>query len=161
MQFTLAPACVAGTLLLLLATADAQIRNEDATSPPPTGLNCDLHRPPAESGVALVGDRVARVHPRRGSISKEYTGCQVVFLSNPGEAYQVAWVIEVAAGDPRRIWSPLRGLEGWLACRYRGGELISGHPEVCPGVQMLPMPSRPAGCSVHAPEQERCALDGR
>ena len=161
MRFALT-AARAGALLILTTAAAAQTQTpESQSTPQPTGTNCNLQRPPAEAGVALVGDRIARVHPRRGSITKDFTGCQVVFLSNPGEPYQVAWVIEIMAGDPTRIWSPRRGLEGLLQCRYRAGALLSGNPGVCPGMAMLPMPSRPVGCSVYSPEKEPCVQDGK
>ncbi len=155
-------ATLASALLVFTGLAAAQVSGPESKSTPrPVGANCDLQRPPAEAGVTLVGDRVARVYPRRASITNAFTGCQVVFLSNPGEPYQVAWVIEVTAGDPKRIWSPLRGLEGWLQCRYQAGALLAGNPEVCPGMAMLPMPSRPVGCSVYSSEREPCLADGK
>jgi hypothetical protein len=129
----------------------------------PAGKNCDLRSPPAEAGEEANHNSIVFVYPRRADIGPKYTGCQAVFVGLSKHDVLLAWLIEIAEGDPVRQWSPQRELQRVHACRYKLGALVEGTADVCPEASTLLMPSLPAGCVSAKPamSKDQCQYDRR
>lgn len=130
-----------------------------AAEPRPTGSNCNLSQPPAESGEEDGHGFVLLVFPRTGDIGPKYSGCQAVFATSRSQGTRLAWVVEVSRGEPIRMWSTDSEMKDVLQCRYRNRELQWGSPDVCPPVQSLLMPTQPAGCFTGKSAGAKCDYD--
>ena len=111
----------------------------------PVGTNCELAAPPEDAGEELSRGFTVRIYPRARQIGREYTGCQVMFAPK-GSQWTTVVVVEIAGGDPVRLWDPQNSMPEMTSCRYRNGKLAIGDPAKCPMPQYLIMRSFPPGC---------------
>ena len=125
----------------------------------PTGPNCDLIKPPADSGEETGHGVLLQAFPRIKALRKSYSGCQAVFVTTPKRSASLAWLIELREGDPIRIWSEDESIREALACRVRQGKVISGDPAVCKRHSIKPLPTMPAGCSRNNQDNANCEYD--
>lgn len=125
----------------------------------PSGENCSLTRPPADSGEEGGHGFVLQVFPRARDIGPKYSGCQAVFVAGPNKEVRLAWVVEISRGDPIRMWSPDEEMKAVLSCRYKNRQLRYGDPNVCPSAEALLMPTQPAGCFLGKRGGEGCNYD--
>lgn len=140
--------------LLLTFLSVAQI--EAAAEPIPDATNCRLSAPPGESGETLNHGAVFKVYPRASAISRNYTGCQSMWVAS-GQQWARMSLVLIEAGDPTRIWGPDGVGPDLSACRYRAGELVAGSESTCPMGQFLIQSSMPPGCVAKSQKAGRIA----
>ncbi|MCW5626128.1 MAG: hypothetical protein KIT73_15550 [Burkholderiales bacterium] len=116
-----------------------------ATEGPPVGANCALEAPPENAGEDLRNGVLMRVFPRVRNISKDYSGCQMVWAPDAGK-WVLSQRVQIEQGDPIRVWVPAEADPAKAACRYQEGKLVQGDRQVCPLPEFLLVKSMRAGC---------------
>ena len=132
--------CILILSLLVLANEVA-----DSAEQRPTGKNCDLQTPPEDAGEDINHGIIQRIYPRASEISKDYVGCQIVWVAD-GMTWITIAAVSIERGDPVRVWSPYETDPIRLACRYKEGKLIEGDRARCPAPDHLFAKSLPPGC---------------
>jgi hypothetical protein len=120
----------------------------------PTGKNCDLQLPPKDSGEDLNHKVIQKIYPRAREISKDYTGCQILWIVDENSWITIA-VVAIERGYAVRVWSPYETDPAQLSCRYKEGQIIQGDAQRCPHPDFLIIKSLPPGCI------EQISKDGR
>ena len=111
----------------------------------PTGENCNITVPPANSGEEMNHGATLKIYPRAKNINESYLGCQSLWA--PVEnGWQIVAVSKYKNGNPVRLWSPNEKDPERNACRYSNGKLVSGNKGKCPIPQSLVIKSLPPGC---------------
>ena len=139
-RLTLTASVVVTSVCLMMSAVLA-----NATTPRPTGSNCNLMTPPATAGEEMNHGITLRVFPRAKDIDAAYTGCQAVLAPVEGK-WEVVSLTVIEKGDPVRIWSAHDTEGSSLSCRFRKGEIVKGNPDACPAPQFLLMKSLAPGC---------------
>jgi len=117
----------------------------------PINLNCDLKQPPENSGEdSHMYAGLFKIYPRAKNIPKNYTGCQIIWHSNPkNNKPPFKWTIiskikyektEVKAVE----WGKFSNGKKIKNCIYKEGKIISG--DNCYPVTKLPIKSMAPGC---------------
>lgn len=114
-------------------------------APRPQGENCALTAPPAAAGEEFNHGLVLRIYPRARDISAKYTGCQIRWAPD-GSKWVTVSVVAIERGGAVRVWSPDQSQTELLACRYKAGRVVTGHPDNCPAPQFLIAKSVAPGC---------------
>jgi hypothetical protein len=131
---------------------------ESAGSGWPTGPNCSLAAPPANSGEEGGHGALLQAYPRASAIGPSYSGCQAVFITKAMRPAQLGWLVEVVKGDPVAMWSPDEKLKQLNACRFNRGSLVRGDASVCKAVPII-LPTQPAGCMNGTTRGDVCEYD--
>ena len=111
----------------------------------PAGKNCNLQAPPKEAGEEINHGVIHKIYPRARDISKDYTGCQLLWMPD-GKSWITIAVVAIERGYAARIWSQYETDPNRLACRYKEGKVIQGDPQNCPAPEFLIIKSLPPGC---------------
>ena len=116
-----------------------------AESSRPTGENCGLVGPPASAGEEMNHGVTLRIYPRTKEISKQYSGCQIMWMPS-GEKWIVVSMVAIDAGDPVRVWSPAIPSPVDTECRFNKGQVVKGDSNHCPQANHLILKSFAPGC---------------
>ena len=131
--------------ILVLASAGASAKSLIPTNAP----NCSLVSPPADAGEVMGEESKwdLRVFPRYRDFPKQYTGCQISWVS-ANDRWQQFAVAYFERGKPVLFFGPvaMTGRKDDLVCRYHGRKLISGPADDCPDSSGLVVKSMPPGC---------------
>ena len=117
----------------------------DGAEQRPIGKNCDLHVPPKGSGEEVNHGILHKIYPRAREISKDYTGCQLLWMHD-GNTWITLAVVAIERGYAVRLWSQHETDPVRLACRYKEGKVVQGDPQSCPAPDFLIVKSLPPGC---------------
>lgn len=132
-------------LLFAMILITSSVVKNAAAQDRPSGLNCDLRKPPTSAGEEMNHGVTLRIHPRAKDISPAYSGCQVMFAPN-GQGWAVTSLTEVVKGDPIRIWTDDPSNKEALNCLYQRGKVVRGNPDKCPAPAFLLAKSLASGC---------------
>lgn len=128
----------AAALSLVLAATGASA----AKFTPFEGENCQLEKPPAQSGEDNVGGQSIRIFPRKRGITPKYGGCMTVWAPTVRGA-AVVGVTKFSDGKPVAFWSPYDK----AACTYDAAGKVTGAFRDCPEHSSLVPRSLPSGCA--------------
>ncbi len=110
------------------------------------GPNCDLRRPPKDSGVNQLEGRFVFIYPR--ALASDYSGCQTMW----GDDGRKWYVLRVRDGRPAELTIDIAETgEKRQQGVYDETQLMKGDADICPGLGAL---KRAGGLPVIPQERE-------
>ena len=132
--------------LLICFWFSAVMAKSDALRP--VGENCSIEIPPKSSGEdAHMYGGVFKVYPRAKDISKNYSGCQIIWHGKESlENFSLFSIVKFEKGRLVRFWAPPNGNSDTISCEYINGLPAPGGGRDCAKAEGFPVKSMRPGC---------------
>ncbi|MCB1754449.1 MAG: hypothetical protein KDJ38_02940 [Gammaproteobacteria bacterium] len=115
----------------------------------PIGQNCEISKPPNDSGEdSHMYAGAFKIFPRAKHIDPNYSGCQIIWVSKSEslENWELMAILSLENGKLIGSWSPKEIGASFNECKYVDGKLVSGDNNRCYQSEAVPLKSMRPGC---------------